>query len=332
MKDNGVKTPEVSKIGTVVNERLKARDTIAPLFRLTFLIVLMIALSFLSEDFLTWSNIINVLRQSTFLIVIGLGLTGVLLTGGIDLSVGGVLAFVGCATGQMMRSGVPLVLAVIIGLALGAGVGFFNGLLVGYVKLPPFVATYGSKWIAEGMALALMQGQVIYGFPRVYRWIGIGYIGPIPVPIIIAAILAVIMNFLYVKTVFGRQVYALGANKEAAFYSGIKVKKNITIVYTLAGLMAGIAGLLMLARLDAAEVNMGEALQLQSLAAVIIGGASLRGGEGSMFGTIIGAITLTLVVNGLNLLGVKSLWHPVVLGGVILISVIIDLRMKKMSH
>ncbi len=232
----------------------------------------------------------------------------------------------------MMRSGVPLYLAVPIGLLIGAGVGCFNGFMVGYIKLPPFVATYGSKWISEGLALLLMQGQVIYGFPRIYRWIGIGYIGPIPVPIIIAAILAVIMNFLFVKTVFGRQVYALGSNKEAAFYSGIKVKKNILIVYTLAGLMAGIAGLLMLARLDAAEVNMGEALQLQSLAAVIIGGASLRGGEGSIFGTIIGAIILTLVVNGLNLLGVRSLWHPVVLGGVILASVIIDLRMKKMAQ
>ncbi len=323
---------DTPKAVAIVNDRLKAREAIAPLFRLTFLIVLMIALSILSEDFFTWSNLINVLRQSTFLIVIGLGLTGVLLTGGIDLSVGGVLAFVGCATGQMMRSGVPLYLAVPIGLLIGAGVGCFNGFMVGYIKLPPFVATYGSKWISEGMALLLMQGQVIYGFPRVYRWIGIGYIGPIPVPIIIAAILAVIMNFLFVKTVFGRQVYALGANKEAAFYSGIKVKKNIMVVYTLAGLMAGIAGLLMLARLDAAEVNMGEALQLQSLAAVIIGGASLRGGEGSIFGTIIGAITLTLVVNGLNLLGVRSLWHSVVLGGVILASVIMDLRMKKLAQ
>lgn len=323
---------DTPKAVAIVNDRLKAREAIAPLFRLTFLIVLMIALSILSEDFFTWSNLINVLRQSTFLIVIGLGLTGVLLTGGIDLSVGGVLAFVGCATGQMMRSGVPLYLAVPFGLLIGAGVGCFNGFMVGYIKLPPFVATYGSKWISEGMALLLMQGQVIYGFPRIYRWIGIGYIGPIPVPIIIAGILAVIMNFLFVKTVFGRQVYALGANKEAAFYSGIRVKRNIMVVYTLAGLMAGIAGLLMLARLDAAEVNMGEALQLQSLAAVIIGGASLRGGEGSIFGTIIGAITLTLVVNGLNLLGVRSLWHSVVLGGVILASVIIDLRMKKMAH
>ena len=331
MSDNP-KMKDTSKVTALVNDRLKTKEAIAPLFRLTFLIVLMIALSILSEDFFTWSNLINVLRQSTFLIVIGLGLTGVLLTGGIDLSVGGVLAFVGCATGQMMRSGVPLYLAVPIGLLIGAGVGCFNGFMVGYIKLPPFVATYGSKWISEGLALLLMQGQVIYGFPRIYRWIGIGYIGPIPVPIIIAAILAVIMNFLFVKTVFGRQVYALGSNKEAAFYSGIKVKKNILIVYTLAGLMAGIAGLLMLARLDAAEVNMGEALQLQSLAAVIIGGASLRGGEGSIFGTIIGAIILTLVVNGLNLLGVRSLWHPVVLGGVILASVIIDLRMKKMAQ
>ncbi|MDI6870825.1 MAG: ABC transporter permease [Bacillota bacterium] len=308
------------------------RALIAPIFRLTFVAALCIALTIMNENFLTWTNIINVLRQATLLVIVGLGLTAVILTAGIDLSVGGVLALVGCTTAQLLKSGLPIPVAVLIGLAVGTAVGFLNGVMVGVIKLPPFVATYGAKWIAEGLALLLMQGQIIFGFPSSYRWVGVGYVGPIPVPIILTAILVLAFDFFLTKTVVGRDIYALGSNRDAAYYSGVSVRKITILVYTLSGLTAGIAGLLMTARLDAAELGMGEPFLMQGIASVVMGGTSLLGGEGRVTGTVIGAIILTLVVNGLNLMGVPALWHQIVLGAVILTAVFIDLQMKKWAN
>ncbi len=238
---------------------LNVRALMAPLFRLAFVAALCIALAVLNENFLTWANIINVLRQATLLVIVGLGLTAVILTAGIDLSVGGVLALVGCTTAQLLKSGLPIPAAVLIGLAVGAAVGFLNGFMVGVIKLPPFVATYGAKWIAEGLALLLMQGQIIFGFPPSYRWVGVGYVGPIPVPIILTALLVLAFDFFLTKTVVGRDIYVLGSNRDAAYYSGVSVRRITILVYTLSGITAGIAGLLMTARLDAAELGMGEA-------------------------------------------------------------------------
>jgi ribose transport system permease protein len=302
-----------------------------PALRLGFLIGLCILLTILNPYFLTWNNIINVLRQATLLVIVGLGLTTVLLTAGIDLSVGGVLALVGCTTAQLLKSGLPIPLAVMLGLAVGAAAGYFNGFMVGVIGLPPFVATYGTKWISEGLALLLMQGTIIFDFPRSYRWIGIGYVGSMPVPIIIAAILAFIFNSFLLRTVTGRNTYALGSNRDAAYYSGINVRKTTMLVYTLSGITAGIAGLLMTARLDAAELGMGETFLTQGIACVIMGGTSLAGGEGGITGTVIGAIILTLVVNGLNLMGVPTVWHQLVIGAVILAAVFIDLQVKKLT-
>lgn len=310
----------------------RVRTLLAPLLRLGFVIVLCFALSVMNENFLTWTNIINVLRQATFLAIVGLGLTAVILTAGIDLSVGGVLALVGCTTAQLLKSGVPIPVSVGIGLAVGAAVGFLNGVMVGVIKLPPFVATYGTKWIAEGLALLLMQGQIIFGFPPSYRWAGVGYIGPIPVPVILTAILAVAFHLFLSKSVIGRDIYALGSNRDAAYYSGVSVRKITILVYTLSGLTAGIAGLLMAARLDAAELGMGEPFLMQGIAAVVMGGTSLMGGEGGVVGTVIGAIVLTLVVNGLNLMGVPAVWHQIVVGAVILAAVFSDLRMKRWAE
>ncbi|NLG83479.1 MAG: ABC transporter permease [Firmicutes bacterium] len=308
------------------------RTLLAPILRLATLLALCLILTLLSENFLTWNNIINVLRQSTMLVVIGLGLTAVVLTAGIDLSVGGVLALVGCLTAQLLRSGVPIPLAMLIGIGVGAILGYFNGILVGIIGLPPFVATYGTKWIAEGLALILMQGQIIFGLPKAFRWIGAGYIWIIPAPIIITAVLALIFHILLSKTTIGYDIYALGTNREAAFYSGINVRAVSLLVYTLSGITAAIAGLLMTARLDAAEVGMGEPFLMQGMASVVMGGTSLMGGVGSIGGTIIGALILTLVVNGLNLLGISSLVHNIVTGGVILLAVFGDSVLRKYSE
>lgn len=308
------------------------RSLVAPAFRLTFLLVLTVALSLMSPNFLTWNNIINVLRQSTLLVIVGMGLTAVILTAGIDLSVGGVVALAGCMAGQFLKAGAPIPVAMLSGLAVGTAIGAFNGIMVGVVRLPPFVATYGSMWVAEGLALLLMQGQIIFGFPTRYRWIGTGYVGPIPVPIIITVVLALAFELFLLKTVSGRNIYLLGANRDAAYYSGIKVRRTTIFVYTVSGLTASIAGLLMTARLDAAELGMGDSFLIQGIAATVMGGTSLMGGEGRISGTVIGAIILTLVVNGLNLMGVPALWHQVVIGTVILSAVFIDLTMKRWAE
>jgi ribose transport system permease protein len=296
------------------------------------LVVLCIILSLINDNFFTVKNLINVLRQSTILMVVGLGVTAVLLTAGIDFSVGGVMALVGCLSALLAVSHVPVPLAVLIGLGIGVVFGVINGLLVGIVGLPPFVATYGMMWVANGLAMILMQGKVIFGLPDNFLWLGSGYISIIPIPVIIAAVLAILFHQALNKTVTGREIYAVGANYGAAHYSGIKAKQKLILVYVLSGLMAAVAGIIMTARLDAAQAGMGDTFTMQAIAAVVMGGTSLLGGEGGIPGTVIGALILTLVVNGLNLMGVSSMVHSIITGAVILIAVFFDIAMRKWSE
>ncbi len=317
---------------TGIKERFKNKIPLAPLVRVLSLVLLCILLTFLNPNFLTLKNIINVLRQSTILAVIGLGLTAVILTAGIDLSVGGVIALVGCLTAQLIVNHVPFPLAILIGLAVGALIGALNGVMVGKIGLPAFVATYGMMWIAQGLAMILMQGKIVFGLPEEFLWMGTGYVWIIPAPVIITTLLAFLVHFFLQKTTYGREIYALGANRSAADYSGIRTSNTLILVYTISGITAAIAGMLMTARLDAAEAGMGEAFLMQSIATVVMGGTSLMGGEGGVPGTIIGALILTLVVNGLNLMGASSLVHPIVTGGVILLAVYFDIVMRKWSE
>jgi ribose transport system permease protein len=304
---------------------------IGPLVRPLCLLALCVALSFLNENFFTLKNIISVLRQSTILVVVAVGMTVVILTAGIDLSVGGVMALVGCLTSQLIINNIPIVPAIACGLAVGTFVGLLNGVLVRIFGLPPFVATYGMMWIANGLSMILMQGKIIFGLPDNFLWLGSGYLSIIPIPVILAAAVAVAFHFYLKKTVSGREIYALGANREAARYSGIKITKTLLLVYGLSGFTAAVAGIIMTARLDAAEEGMGEPFMLQAIAAVVMGGSSLMGGEGGIPGTIIGALMLTLVVNGLNLMGAPSMVHPLVTGAVILIAVFFDIVTRKWS-
>jgi len=320
---------ESNKVSVQSDRAFDTQKFMAPLVRWLVLLGLVIILSLLNEYFFTWNNIINVLRQATILSIIGVGLTSVLLTGGIDLSVGGVMALVGCLTAQLLRSGMPIPLAVMIGLGAAVLVGAFTGCLVGIVKLPPFVASYGMFWITEGIAMILMQGAIIFGLPSAFRWVGVGYVGGIPVQVILVAVLAVAAHFMLQNSTIGREIYAVGANPDAAHYSGISTRKTLITVYIFSALMAGVAGLIMTARLDAAQAGMGQPFVLQGIATVVMGGTSRRGGEGGIIGTIVGALILTLVVNGMNLLGESSLAQSLVIGIVILVAVFLDQIMKK---
>lgn len=284
----------------------------------------MVISSVLSPNFRTLDNFATIIRQSSILIVLSTGLTAVLLTGGIDLSVGTTAAFVGCLCAQFLKMGVSSALIFPIGLGVGLVIGLLNGFLVAVIKLPPFIATYATNWVLKGLAIIVMSGAVIYDLPAGFTIFGVGYVGKIPIIVIFAVIIVAVVCFFLQKTTLGRDIYAYGSNKEAARYSAVNINRSVYMAFALCSMTAAVGGLLMTARLNAAEAAMGEAYGLQTVAAVVIGGTSMLGGEGGVMGTVFGGILLTIIVNIMNLLGTSSLAQPMVVGGVILLMVLMD--------
>lgn len=285
-------------------------------------LLLFCLISFLiSPDFLQISNLITIVRQASILLVLSLGLTMVILTGNIDLSVAQTAAFAGCICAKIMTSGYSILFAVGISLLIGIAVGCVNGLLTGWIGLPSFVATYGMNMLISGLALMVMNGGIIYDLPQGFTWFGIGYIGPIPVLIVIAVFLSALFSFALRKTTIGRNISMVGFNKRASVYSGVNTLKTILFAYILCGITAAIGGLLMTARLNAADAGMGETYGLTIVAAVVVGGTPLSGGEGSVEGTIFGTILLTMITNLMNMRGIDSNWQNFVMGVIILLMV-----------
>jgi ribose transport system permease protein len=291
--------------------------------RILALTLIIVTLSILSPYFLTWSNFINVLRQAAPLFLLSAGLTLVVLTGGIDLSVGSVLGLAACLSASLIVAGHP-VLGILAALGAGLACGIINGALVAYANIPSFIVTYGMLWIANGLAYVFMQGEVIYGMPAGFRYIGAGFIGPIPVPVMIMLGVFCALHFLLHRTPLGRGIYAIGGNPGAARLSGMPVKRRLVFVYALSGVMASFAALVAVARTNAADVSLGEEQLLPAIAAVCLGGTSLFGGVGGIAGTAVGALILALVLNGMNLLGLNTFWQAGVMGLIILISVFAD--------
>ncbi|MGE5614847.1 MAG: ABC transporter permease [Bacillota bacterium] len=288
------------------------------------LIMLIVVASLFSPEFRTLENMITILRQASTLLVLSAGLTAVLITGSMDLSIGATAAFIGCICAQLLKLGVPTIGIFPIGLLIGALIGILNGFLVSVVGLPSFIATYATNWVVKGLSIIVMSGAVIYGLPENFTWFGVGYLGKIPVIIIIALIVVVFTYVLLQKTTWGRDIYSYGSNMEAARYSGVNLKKTIFGAFMLCSMIAAIGGLLMTARLNAAEAAMGDAYGLQTVAAVVVGGTSMLGGEGGVVGTVIGATLLTVIVNLMNLFGISSSAQPMVVGAVIILMVLID--------
>lgn len=293
-------------------------------YSLAGLIGLMLISALVSPDFRTWDNMVTILRQASTLLILSTGLTAVLITGGMDLSVGATAAFIGCVCAQFLKMGVPIALILPIGLAIGAIIGLVNGFLVAVVGLPSFVATYATNWVVKGLSIIVMSGAVIFGLPEGFTWFGTGYLGPIPIIVIAALIVVAAAYILLQKTTWGRDIYSYGSNPEAARYSAINVNKTVFGAFMLCSMSAAVGGLLMTARLNAAEAAMGDAYGLQTVAAVVIGGTSMLGGEGGVAGTVIGAILLTVIVNAMNLLGISSSAQPMVVGVVIIMMVLVD--------
>jgi ribose transport system permease protein len=298
-------------------------------YRLLAMAVIGAAMSFASDAFLTSNNLLNVLRQASLLFLLASGLTLVILTAGLDLSVGANVALSACLAATVIKATGSVTLGVAVGLGAGLLVGLANGLLVTLLRIPPFIATYGMLWILHGVTYWFMKGETIHGFPPAFRAVGSGYWLGVPIPVYMMGLfLAAGMVFAH-RTTWGQEIYAIGGNPEAAGLSGVPVKRRLVLVYVLSGAMAGLASLIFLARLNSAEGDIGETLTLPAIAAVLIGGTSLFGGVGSMLGTLVGALILTLVLNFMNLLTINANWQPLVTGVIVVLAVFFDNLTRK---
>ena len=293
------------------------------------LVVLCLALWAATPHFLTVSNLLNVLEQTSINAIVAVGMTFVIISGGIDLSVGSVLAFCGIALALLLEAGVPVPLAIVAALAVGFGCGLANGALVTYGRLPPFIATLGTMSAPPRATLMLAEGRPISGFSESLRGLATERILMIPAPVIIAALIYVVAHFVLSSTVFGRATYAIGGNEEAARLSGVQVRFHKAMIYGVAGLTSAAAAVILTARLNSAQPTAGIMYELDAIAATVIGGTSLLGGEGSLMGALIGALVMGVLRNGLNLLNVSSFFQQVVIGVVIIAAVLIDLSLKR---
>ena len=285
-------------------------------------------LSYLSPFFLTTSNLLNVMEQTAINAVIAVGMTFVILSAGIDLSVGSIAALSGVVMANRLLAGWPLGAAILAGLLTGALCGVFSGLLITRGKLPPFIATLGMMSVARGAALLFTDGRPISGFDESLRWLSTGRILGIPVPVLLTILLYVLAIVLLNRTRFGRYVYAIGGNEEAARLSGVAVGFHKTLVYVISGVTAALGAVLLTARLNSAQPIAGMMYELDAIAAVVIGGTSLTGGLGALGGTLIGALTMGVLRNGLNLLGISSFLQQIVIGLVIIAAVLMDSLVK----
>ena len=275
------------------------------------------------QYFLTQNNMIQVLLQSIVYMLLAFGEFFAILLAGIDLSVGSVACFTGVVIAKLALAGVPSVICVFVGLLGAMAMGTINGLLINALDLHPCVVTLGTNTIYRGISLVITGGNPVFNLPQWVKKMA-SYIGPIPIPVILAAILAVILVFFTTRTVAGRNLYALGGNKMSAWYSGIDTKKYTLLAHILASLLAGIGGTVMLARVGAAEPTAGDGYETYAIASCIIGGTSFFGGKGRTVGVVLGGITIGTIFNGMNILGVSSFWQKIVMGALIIGSVALE--------
>ncbi|MED4687333.1 ABC transporter permease subunit [Peribacillus frigoritolerans] len=290
------------------------------------LVLLFIVITVLNPSFMEPNNILNLLRQTSINALIAFGMTFIILTGGIDLSVGSILALSSALMAGMMVSGLDPILAILVGILLGAIMGVINGILVSKGKLAPFIVTLATMTIFRGLTLVYTDGKPITGIGDsvMFQMLGRGYFLGVPVPAVVMIIAFMILWFLLHKTSFGRKTYAIGGNERASRISGIKVDRVKVAIYGLAGTMAAIAGAILTSRLNSAQPTAGQSYEMDAIAAVVLGGTSLSGGKGRLFGTLVGVLIIGTLNNGMNLLGVSSFYQQVVKGAVILIAVLLD--------
>lgn len=284
-----------------------------------------------SSSFLTPKNMFNILRQISTNMLLACGMTMVIILGGIDLSVGSIIALSGVlSAGCVARYGLPIPVALLVGVLVGLLIGCINGGIIALTTIPPFIVTLATMNVARGLAKVYTGGSPVRVVTKEWQFLGAGYIGPVPVPVIIMIVVVIISALIMNRTKMGRHIYAVGGNAQAAVFSGIKVSKVKFFVHAFSGVMAGLAGIILASRMYSGQPTAGEGAEMDAIAAVVVGGTSMSGGSGKIGGTVIGALIIGILNNGLNLLNVNSFWQDVVKGIVILLAVLIDyFRTKK---
>ncbi|MBP1719766.1 MAG: rbsC [Deltaproteobacteria bacterium] len=301
------------------------------LLRVGVLLLLAALIFAANPNFGKIGNLVNIVRQASIIYLLGIGMTLVIIVGGIDLSNGAVLALSSCIFALAVVNGVPIPAAMLIAIGIGILCGLANGALVVYGKIPPFIATFAMMFIARGLAYFFMHSSSIQGFDDTFRFIGTGSLLGIPILILWAGLFFALFQFLMGNTSFGINVYAIGGNVESSRLAGIRIGATTILVYALNGFLSAFAGLLFTARLNNAEPVIGGSFPLDTIAAVIIGGTSLFGGEGTLAGTFIGVLILATLLNGMNLLGIPSLWQALVTGVLILIMIALQTYTKNIG-
>jgi len=296
------------------------------------LIILCVALSIASPHFLTDTNLSSVVRQTAVINIMALGMTLIIISGGIDLSVGAILAMSGLLGTMAMEAGQPIYIGVLIGLLTGAACGFLNGFLITRLRVNPFIVTLGTLGIFRGVTLIISNGLPVHKIPPAFSFLGEGNVLGVPFVLWILLLCAGLMHVLLEYTKLGRYAFSIGSNEHAAFYAGIPVSFHLTAVYAVGGLLTGLAGMIEASRLMTGQPTAGQGYELQAIAAVVIGGGSLRGGEGSVLGTLIGAFIMGLLSNGSDLLGISPYLQQAIIGGVIILAVTVDeLRKRRVT-
>ncbi len=302
------------------------------------IVVIALALIFalINPRFATVANFANVLTQASYYMIIAVGMTFVITSAGIDLSVGSLLALVTVVGFDLIKEGMHPFLGVLVMFMLGGAIGCLTGVLIAFVKIPPFIATLAMMVSLRGLALLHSAGNMLYGLPPSLTWLGQGDVFGVPVPVIIAFVFAAFGGWLFNHTKFGLHVRAIGGNREAARLAGVPVNRVEIMVYVLMGLVTALGGLIMIARIDSTQATIGTAMEIHVIAAVIIGGTSLFGGNGTVYGTVVGALLLSMMTNALVIAGVDYFWQLVVMGVIVLIAVAIgnlrEQRIPTLAH
>ncbi|WP_410493016.1 ABC transporter permease [Domibacillus sp. DTU_2020_1001157_1_SI_ALB_TIR_016] len=328
----------MSNLSTVTNNNpdagLHKESKGAVLFKKYGMLIILVALialmTALEPNFINSNNIINIVRQMAVIGIVAIGVTFVIITSGIDLSSGSVIALTSVVVATFAQEGTyPLMVAVLAAIAVGVATGVFNGFLIAKGNIAPFIVTLGMMTAARGLALLYSGGRPIGGLSDTFQFLGQGMILGIPVPIIIFALIGIISYVLLNKTKFGKYVYAIGGNEQAAMIAGVNVTKVKILVYTYAGLLSGLAGMILTARIASGQPTAGTMYELDAIAAAVIGGTSLTGGIGTIGGTVIGALIIGVMNNGLDLMNVSSYWQQILKGAIITVAVYIDARKHK---
>ena len=296
------------------------------------LIILFVILCFASPYFLTVTNLSSVVRQTAVINIMALGMTLVIISGGIDLSVGSILAMGGLFGTMMMQAGQPVLAGVAVGLLTGCLCGFVNGTLVTRLKINPFIVTLGTMGIIRGLTLLISNGLPVHQIPKEFSYLGEGMLLGVPFVLWLLVICALAVHVILEHTRLGRYAFAIGSNPDAAYYAGIPVNFHTVAVYSICGMLTGLAGMIEASRLMTGQPTAGQGYELQAIAAVVIGGGSLRGGEGTVLGTLVGAFIMGLLANGSDLLGISPYLQQAIIGAVIILAVTVDeLRKRKIA-